>query len=76
MPRVPDASTFTRFQLINAQSLAPTGKPTQSSVASATKTLNGTIGSIAKASAVAASAAPKTSVAGTSTLKGNTSKRG
>lgn len=76
MPRVSDASSFTRFQKINAQSLTTTGKPTQVSVASIATTLNGTVGATAKASVVAAVAAPKTAVTATSVTIVNTKKRG
>jgi len=70
------ASEFTTYKKINAQSLAPTLKMTQSSVKPATLFLNGTIGSIAKATTVAAAVSPKTAVVATSTLKTSTAKRG
>ena len=72
MPKTADASSFTQFQKINAQSIKTTGKPTVSSAVSATTT----VASLVKASAVAAAAAPKTAIGTISDLKGNTKKRG
>lgn len=72
MPKTADASSFTQFQKINAQSIKTTGKPTVSSAISATTT----VASIVKATAVAASVAPKSAITATSNLKGNTKKRG
>ena len=70
------ASDFTRYVNINAQSLAPTKKLTQSSVVPATLTLNGTIGAVVKATTVGAAAAPRTSIVAISAMKVNTKKRG
>ena len=49
---------------------------TQASVVPATLTLNGTIGSVVKATTVAAAVAPKTTVVSQEKMKVNTSKRG
>lgn len=70
------ASDVTRYRKLNAQSLAPTKKLTQSSVPPATLLLNGTIGATAKATAIAASVAPKTSVVTQSTPVAPGKKRG
>lgn len=77
MPSVPDASSFTRFKKIGAQTISTATKnPTKSSLPSAALVLNGTVGATVKASTVAAKASPSTSIVATSALKGNTSKRG
>lgn len=77
MPRVPDASSFTRHQKIAAQTISTATKnPTQVSVPSASLVLNGTVGATVKTTTVAAKASPSTSLLATSTLKGNTAKRG
>lgn len=76
MPRVPDASSVTRFHRINAQSLATPYKPSASSVPAATLVSNGTVGATVKASTVAVAIAPKTAIVTTSNTKVNTKKRG
>lgn len=76
MPRTADASSFTRYQKLNAQSIVTTKKPTQSSVPSATLVLNGTIGATLKATAVAAAVSPKTAAVSIATTIVNTKKRG
>lgn len=70
------ASDFTRYQKLNAQSLAPTLKLTQASVVPVTLTLNGTIGAAVKASTTAAAVAPKTTVVAQTSEKVNRTKRG
>lgn len=72
MPKTADASSFTQFQKVNAQSLQTTAKVVVTTAVSARTT----VASIVKASAVAASAAPKTAIAALSTLITNTKKRG
>lgn len=76
MPRVSDASSFTANRRLNAQSITTTGKPTQSSVPSVARVSTGVIGTVVKASAIAASVSPATSIVATATTKKSTQKRG
>jgi hypothetical protein len=72
MPKTSDASSFTHFQKVNAQSLTTTGKKTAST---AVPVVN-IVAAIAKASVVAAAAAPKTTIVEVSKLVTSTKKRG
>ena len=77
MPRVSDASSFTTFRRVNAQSIATTGKPTQSSVPSLSKTSQRTVvGATTKASDVAKTVSPITAILATGRNKVSTAKRG
>lgn len=77
MPRVPDASSFTRFQKVAAQSISTAGKkPTASSVPSVSTVLKGVTAAVVKASEESKKISPSTSILATSTKKGDTSKRG
>ena len=76
MPKTSDASSFTRYQKLNAQSITTTKNATQSSAPSVALTMSGSVAATLKASAVAASVAPSTSIVALSNLKGNTKKRG
>lgn len=76
MPRTPDASSFTQFTKVNAQSIQTTKTPTASSVPSIATLLKGVVASTVKASTVAVSASPQSAIVATSALKANTKKRG
>lgn len=76
MPRTPDASSFTRFQGINAQSVTTTKNPTQSSLPPLVKVAPSVVAPVTKTTEVAASAAPKSAVIALGAIKVNTKKRG
>lgn len=77
MPRVSDASSFTRLQKLSAQTISTaTKKPTASSVPSASIVSKSAVSAVIKASAESKKATPIISVLATSIIKVNTSKRG
>lgn len=76
MPKTSDASSFTRFQKLNAQSISTTKKPTQSSLPQLTKMAPSVVAPVTKASQVAATASPKNIIVALGALKVNTKKRG
>lgn len=76
MPKTSDASSFTHFQKVAAQSVQTTKNPTQSSTPALSKIAPSVVAPIARASAVAVSSSPNNVVVVLPTVKVNTKKRG
>lgn len=71
------ASDVTRVVKLNAQTISTaTNNPTKASVPSANVVLKSVVAAVTKASSEAKKTTPASTVLATSTLKGNTSKRG